>query len=495
MNKKHIIAILALALCTALGIVAASALGRSGGESTSSGNDTVYVSSEDNTVSVSGGGYHVSFTLPDGWVYRVGEEEAEYNDDDGKPSIYLWPPGGWDHPIHILCFDRLALSPGTPYMPRVGKLGPDMIDMDIGHYGHIQSGFLPDGWWESFGDDAEKLFASLKVDKDLPAEGEQTLSVSGGRFRVELAVPDGWRYLVETNEEESAFAPVTIDLWPAGHVAEPLEIICSTTFFSPFPTCVPRTAIELEWEEFHGQDWDVIYRNDFRYVTLLNGGSHSWWSEYHTEATRIINNMKISQDRASKEQIVYEAVWDVGLPHAETRVTYDEDSAVWTVIVGDIFCVTLDDKGNIIDSGRICPEGFSFALTWNCYGVSSYDSATGKLVKTTDATHPEDYVTTHYINEKEAGQVWQLIQKLDIESYPDEYDPNPGVFSTPDMTLILTVRTADGEKTVKAEGIAMSYESKDEKGQKFLDTCRAIEEILTDTEEWKALPDYEFLYE
>ena len=368
MNKKHIIAILALALCTALGIVAASALGRSSGESTSGGNDTVYVSSGDNTVSVSGGGFHVSFSLPDGWDYR-----AEKN-------------------------------------------------------------------------------------------GE-------GSF------------------------PVTIDLWPAGHAEDPIKIICSTTFYSPFPTCVPRTDIELEWEEFHGQDWDVIYGNDFRYVTLLNGGSHSWWSEYHTEATRIINSMKITRDRLSEEQIVYEAVWNVGQPHAETRVSYDEDSAVWTVIVGDIFCVTLDDKGNIIDSGRICPEVFSFALTWNCYGVSSYDSATGKLVKTTDATHPEDYVTTHYINEKEAGQVWQLIQKLGIEGYPDEYDPNPGVFSTPDMTLILTVRTADGEKTVKAEGIAMSYESKDEKGQKFLDTCRAIEEILTDTEEWKALPDYEFLYE
>ena len=141
------------------------------------------------------------------------------------------------------------------------------------------------------------------------------------------------------------------------------------------------------------------------------------------------------------------------------------------------------------------PEDFSFAITWNVFGISSYDSATGTLVKTTDATHPEDYVATHYINEKEAGRVWQLIQKLDIESYPDEYDPNPGMRSEPPMTLILTVRTADGEKTVKAEGIAMSYESKDEKGQKFLDTCRAIEEILTDTEEWKALPDYEFLYE
>lgn len=323
--------------------------------------------------------------------------------------------------------------------------------------------------------------------------GCNTVSADGGRFHVELPLPDGWEYAVDT--EKSYDIPLSIRLWPGGHGEEPIEIICSTTFFSPFPTCVPRNSVELEWEEFHGQDWDVIYGFDFRYVTLLNGGAHSWWSEYHTEATRIINNMKITLGCASEEQIVYEAVWNVGRPHAETRVSYDETSAIWTVIVDDVFCVTLDAKGNILDSCRICPEEFSFALTWGCYGISSYDSSTSTLVKTTDATRPEDYVATHYINEKEAGQVWQLIQKLDVESYPDEYDPNPGLLSDPSMTLILTVRTADGEKTIQAKGIAMSYESKDEKGQKFLDTCRAIEEILTDTEEWKALPEYEFFYE
>ena len=29
------------------------------------------------------------------------------------------------------------------------------------------------------------------------------------------------------------------------------------------------------------------------------------------------------------------------------------------------------------------PEDYSFSLTWGVYGVSSYDSSTGKLVKTT----------------------------------------------------------------------------------------------------------------
>ena len=34
-----------------------------------------------------------------------------------------------------------------------------------------------------------------------------------------------------------------------------------------------------------------------------------------------------------------------------------------------------------------------------------------------------------------------------------------------------------------------------ERVQAFLDACRRIQEIVTSSEEWKALPDYEFYYE
>ncbi len=141
------------------------------------------------------------------------------------------------------------------------------------------------------------------------------------------------------------------------------------------------------------------------------------------------------------------------------------------------------------------PEDFSFALTWNCYGVSSYDSATGKLVKTTDATHPEDYVTEYHLTEAEQQQIQKLMQELDLDSYPSRYDPNPDVKSEPSMTLILTARTAEGEKTVRAENIAILGDAKDAKGRKFLDVCRAIENILYATDAWQALPEYEFFYE
>ena len=41
----------------------------------------------------------------------------------------------------------------------------------------------------------------------------------------------------------------------------------------------------------------------------------------------------------------------------------------------------------------------------------------------------------------------------------------------------------------------MLDQSNNPAGQKFLDVCKAIEDILTSTDEWKALPDYEFYYD
>ena len=155
-----------------------------------------------------------------------------------------------------------------------------------------------------------------------------------------------------------------------------------------------------------------------------------------------------------------------------------------------------DDNGDMDGAvNTVMPDNLSFSLTWNTYGISSYDSATGKLVKTTDATNPEDYVTTLQLDGTQLFAIWELLWELDIETYPDEYNPHGGLASSPSMTLILTLREGDKVKTVRAEDIALSYESDDPKGQKFLDTCKAIRDILTATEEWKALPEYEFFYD
>ena len=141
----------------------------------------------------------------------------------------------------------------------------------------------------------------------------------------------------------------------------------------------------------------------------------------------------------------------------------------------------------------VVPEDFSFALTWGCYGTSSYDSKTGKLVKTTDATNPDDYVTYYQLTDEDKEYIYNLITQLDVSSYPEEYDPQNGG-SDPSMTLVLTVYYNGMNKTIKAKNISLSYTSKNKKGQAFLSTCEAIHNRLTATEEWKSLPDYEFLY-
>ena len=141
-------------------------------------------------------------------------------------------------------------------------------------------------------------------------------------------------------------------------------------------------------------------------------------------------------------------------------------------------------------------EDFTFSLTWGCYGISSYDSKTGRLVKTADATNPEDYVTTYWLTAEQKQAIFDLIFDLDATAYPDTYDPHTnGLASDPSMTLILSVSAGAVQKTITAANIAMSYRSDNREGQKFLDVCKAIEDILTETEEWKALPEYEFFYD
>jgi len=141
------------------------------------------------------------------------------------------------------------------------------------------------------------------------------------------------------------------------------------------------------------------------------------------------------------------------------------------------------------------PEDFSFALRWGVYGISSYDSRSGKLVKTGDATRPQDYITEYTLPADQLERIYSYIRAMDVNTYPAEYNPNKDLASCPPMTLILTVRAGGAERTVKAEDISLSYTSDNDKGQTFLSTCQAISQILTDSEEWKALPDYEFLYD
>ncbi len=125
------------------------------------------------------------------------------------------------------------------------------------------------------------------------------------------------------------------------------------------------------------------------------------------------------------------------------------------------FCERITSKG--IDD-PVLTENFTFWITWNTYGISSYSSDTKTLIKTTDTTHPEDYEIKCTLSDKELAAVYQIIEELDITSYPDTYDPHSGnLASDPSMSLILSVRSKSINKTVNALDIALTFDSDDKK--------------------------------
>lgn len=178
---------------------------------------------------------------------------------------------------------------------------------------------------------------------------------------------------------------------------------------------------------------------------------------------------------------------------------FTEDMAGWfvTVAVPDsmIANITEFDADLLPYSEPLpVPDDFSFALTWNVYGISSYDSETGKLVKTSDTPNPQDYTTYCQLSDEDMEYIYNLIVALDVYSYPDVYDPQDGFFEPCDR-LILTVRVNGEIKTIKAEHVSDFMPANDEKGQLFLDICEAISYILELTDEWLELPWYPTVYE
>lgn len=154
-----------------------------------------------------------------------------------------------------------------------------------------------------------------------------------------------------------------------------------------------------------------------------------------------------------------------------------------------VLTFTLTACSSVMTENR--PDDFSFSLVWNTYGISYYNSASGSLVKTTDATNPEDYITSLRLTSEQLDAIYTKIAALNMEKYPDKYDPFNNMMSEPSQTIILTC----GDKSIACERICLGYESDNKKGQNFLDTVKFIVDILTSTEEWQALPEYEFYYD
>ena len=143
----------------------------------------------------------------------------------------------------------------------------------------------------------------------------------------------------------------------------------------------------------------------------------------------------------------------------------------------------------------LVPDDFSFAITWNAYGVSSYDSRTGVLIKDKSASRPSDYTAIHVLTAEEKARIYELITYVSIDSVRDlKNSGDNAVVSSPRQTLYLTVRDGLIEKTAGSKDAGWIYVSDDERVKTFRDVCSEIISILEETPEWKALPDYENYY-
>ena len=140
-------------------------------------------------------------------------------------------------------------------------------------------------------------------------------------------------------------------------------------------------------------------------------------------------------------------------------------------------------------------DDFSFSLIWGVYGISSYDSKTGELVKTKDATNPSDYVTTYFLSEEELNLIYNYIKDANLNKYKDVYNPNWFKGTNPSSTIILSYSYDGYEKTISSIDIAIGYDADNPRGDKYLKVIKSIVDILTNTDEWKALPDYEKYYD
>jgi hypothetical protein len=154
----------------------------------------------------------------------------------------------------------------------------------------------------------------------------------------------------------------------------------------------------------------------------------------------------------------------------------------------DVRTEEIDDLIYLKEHSVDVPEDFSFSLTWGTYGKSSYDSATGILVKNSRATSAEDYVTTHTLTDWEKECIYKLLMAIDWDIYPQDEEYFPSVsLSDPYRTLIITIRNG-GEVTKITAHASKKYSYKGVNAKLFLDTCDAISDILEATAEWQALP-------
>lgn len=150
------------------------------------------------------------------------------------------------------------------------------------------------------------------------------------------------------------------------------------------------------------------------------------------------------------------------------------------------------------------PDDFAFSIVWGCYGQSSYDSRTGKLVKTTYTSDADKFTAYVKLTEEQLNEIYRILfYDTDITGYPDEYDPfldpvtGTSLMSRPTGTVIISATANGVTKTVTCKNIALGEPDRcpSEEGKAFLTAKSRIAAVIKSLPEWEAFPDYEVHFE
>lgn len=148
-----------------------------------------------------------------------------------------------------------------------------------------------------------------------------------------------------------------------------------------------------------------------------------------------------------------------------------------------------------VPSFSVAQEDFYFVLTWGVQLDSSYDSRTGTLIKTkyVRERQPEEYITTYqYPN---INEIYEMAKSINVYSYADDYYPYEGslVYTSPSVDYVFEIN----DKTISSEDCPILSEIPDgvtNRGKKYLALILTIKNTLINSDEWKAMPDFERLY-
>ena len=153
-------------------------------------------------------------------------------------------------------------------------------------------------------------------------------------------------------------------------------------------------------------------------------------------------------------------------------------------------------SNNSVPSFSVLPEDFYFVLTWGVQKDSSYDSRTGTLIKTKYVIErqPEEYIAAYqYPN---INEIYEMAKSINVYSYADEYYPYEGssIATNPTVDYVFEINN----KTITSENCPILSEIPDgvsKRGKKYLTLILTIKNTLINSDEWKAMPDFEFLYD